>query len=50
MANLMEQLPSLLGTVIGASLLVFTTEKFLSSQGIEPVHKKAMSLLDTVVV
>lgn len=42
---LMEELPSLLGAVVGVSILVLATEKFL----IEPFHSKGESLLDKVI-
>jgi len=45
MAELMEQIPSLLGAVVGVSLLAFATEKLLTDKSI---HSKSASLLDKV--
>jgi len=41
----MEEVPSLLGAVVGAGLLIFATEKLLTT---ESMHSKSASLLDTV--
>ena len=45
MAELIEQIPSLLGAVVGVSLLTFITENFLKT---ESIHTKSASLLDKV--
>jgi hypothetical protein len=45
MAELIEQMPTLLGAVVGVSLLTFTTEKFLKT---DSIHSKSASLLDKV--